>query len=216
MRDVSVLTHGMCLGLGCLAALYFAHAMGNGTPKAPPAIGTAEGHAPLTVPNAAVERTPSQPRPRSALPTSASSGPAPEAIEPSPAPERRRRAGPAPSENERREYAALVFEQEPYDATWSTESRRTLATKLEPLAGNGTQVRAVECRSSLCRIVLRQDDADVGEEFVRTFIHSNVWPGAGTAIRGEPDAQGARELVLYLAKQGAALPDVNAPASRTF
>jgi hypothetical protein len=111
------------------------------------------------------------------------------------------------TEEERRLYASAIFDAEPVDASWAGTTQRELAGKLRGLAGSSSSVQTVDCRNTLCRVELINDNRDVGGDLLRSFMRSNAWPGSGMAIRGEPDPKGRVALTLYLAREGAALPE---------
>jgi len=46
----------------------------------------------------------------------------------------------------------------------------------------------------------------ITDEFLREFLRSPAWRGGGMVVRSEPDANGAVEATVYLAKKGSQLP----------
>jgi hypothetical protein len=119
----------------------------------------------------------------------------------------RRQAPVERTEEERRVYASAIFDAEPVDTSWARATQRELTGKLRELVGGSSSVQAVDCKNTLCRVELNNDNDKAGQDFLRTFLRSHAWGGNGMAIRGEPDSKGRVALTMYLAREGAALPE---------
>jgi hypothetical protein len=119
----------------------------------------------------------------------------------------RRQAPVERTEEERRVYASGVFDSEPVDTGWARATQRELTGKLRELVGGSSSVQAVDCKNTLCRVELDNDNDKAGQDFLRSFMRSHAWAGNGMAIRGEPDSKGRVALTMYLAREGAALPE---------
>jgi hypothetical protein len=117
--------------------------------------------------------------------------------------------GPPPGEAEREAYARAVFDSEPVDINWARATQSDLTTRLGAINAPGAAVREVSCKSSLCRVSLRYEEAAKGEAWLRTMIRANVFKGNGMATRGEADAAGGQDVAVYFAREGAPLPDVS-------
>jgi hypothetical protein len=118
-----------------------------------------------------------------------------------------RRAPVERTEEERRVYASAIFDAEPVDTNWARATQRDLAGKLRELAGSSSRVQTVDCRNTLCRVELSHDNGEASGGFLRSFMRSHAWSGNGMAVHGEPDPKGRVTLTLYLAREGAPLPE---------
>jgi len=128
--------------------------------------------------------------------------PEPQPIQPSPA----KAAAEAPSEDERRSYAAVVFEGQAFDHGWATETRRSVQAKLDAIKDNDIRVGPIDCRSTLCRFELYSEGSASLQGYMRKMIRSDV--GAGMVVRGDASGPSAGAVTVYLARAGSPLPEV--------
>jgi hypothetical protein len=110
-----------------------------------------------------------------------------------------------PTEEERRAYAASVFDSEVFDAQWAPGARQKIEATISSITVSGVRTRTVECRSSLCRFELESQDVDSEGAFVRAGMRAGI--GAGTLIRGELEPSGRISSVIYISRGGSPPPE---------
>lgn len=111
------------------------------------------------------------------------------------------------TEEERRVYAASVFDSEAVDPAWSRSTEQELAVGLETLPREGVALGSVDCRSSLCRFEVREEQPGTADRYLRQLIRSSVWRGQGMAVREYDDLTATARVEVYLARPGAGLPE---------
>ena len=120
----------------------------------------------------------------------------------------------AQPESAPRERIARAFSSEKSDPTWAQQAQRTAEARLRRNLPAGVTLRAVECRTSLCRIETTHENMDVYQRFVEMAfmkMDTQVWNGASFSTPVEAD--GAERgfpvaIVSYLAREGRALPQL--------
>ena len=107
---------------------------------------------------------------------------------------------------ERRVYAASVFDSETINSSWALPAQRRLQDAIPKILGTGGELENIECRSSLCRVKVQHDGRSGQQQFLRRLVQSATWPGAGTAVRDNKPG-GPSRLILYLAREGVSPPE---------
>jgi len=98
------------------------------------------------------------------------------------------------------------FEGESRDPTWSKQAETTIEKALQSRSHERSKVTSVDCRSSFCRVDVAHDDENARMSFVQEmFAPPTFWTGERVALR-TTDARGRSSTVLYLGKDGKALP----------
>jgi hypothetical protein len=148
---------------------------------------------------ASVQQAPIQPIPAAA--------PAPAVDEPHHKEEPRLALQPA----KLRERLDSTFHAEPFDSGWAGGAQRLAAERLRETLPEGSEVRSVECRSSLCRIETSHTDGPHYQEFVRkAFLNpdTKLWNGGlfSTRLDDASQAEGRTVVVAYLARDGQGIP----------
>lgn len=99
----------------------------------------------------------------------------------------------------------VTFENEVPDKQWVATATDAINAVARPTLGVNSEIRSIECRSSLCRIETVQEDSDHYTDFVSHVKHSGVSPEGFFTKTGEtPD--GKLILTMYLAREGHPLP----------
>jgi len=98
-----------------------------------------------------------------------------------------------------------TFETEVADRQWVASASQKIYDIAQPNLGPNSEIRSVECRTSLCRIESVQEDSEHYADFVSRVKHSGVSPEGFFTKTGEtPD--GKPILTMYLAREGYPLP----------
>lgn len=123
---------------------------------------------------------------------------------PAPAPP----AGPGPAVL--RERISASFDVERIDSAWNGAERARLEKALPALLPQGSQLRRVECRSTMCRIESSHTGLPQFGNFVqRAFVSGDdrvAESGFFAGPLGEPEPGQPVITVTYLARKGHALP----------
>jgi hypothetical protein len=100
-----------------------------------------------------------------------------------------------------------VFEMEPVDPKWGASTTRDIYDTVRPIVGGNSEVRSVDCRSTLCRVESVQEDSTHYSAFVQKLKFSRISPEGFYTKTGEtPD--GRPILTMYLARNGHPMPQV--------
>jgi hypothetical protein len=113
---------------------------------------------------------------------------------------------PSPAADETDSYLRLVeadFDRDRGDPAWNPS--RQLIAKVARLLTQGASVRALECRSSLCRLETSHPSAENYAKFTRDFVRlggSPVWAGPVVfKLLSRPASGGGSTIaVAYLAR----------------
>jgi hypothetical protein len=137
-----------------------------------------------------------------------------EAPEPTPAAEGVRALPAAQRQLEiteiRDRFAAAFTEQRP-DAAWSASARVTAQERIAAALPRTSELRSIECRSSMCRIETAHEDPEHYAQFVQdAFLDpdKHVWDGGFFSTPLEDSREGKLVTVAYLAREDEALPPV--------
>ena len=104
-----------------------------------------------------------------------------------------------------RAFLDTTFETETTDKQWGASATQAIYDVAQPELGPNSEIRSVECRSSLCRIESVQEDSEHYAAFVSKVKQSKVSPEGFFTKTGEtPD--GKSILTMYLAREGHPLP----------
>jgi hypothetical protein len=109
-----------------------------------------------------------------------------------------------------RETYQRAFDGESRDSAWADSAEQLAKDRLTTLAPPGSIVKAVECRSSMCRFLFGFPDRPSYERFVRSAFLSPT-PGAWSApsfttLLNPYAEQDPLLAVSYLAREGRSLP----------
>lgn len=120
---------------------------------------------------------------------------------------------PAVSVAEARDSYEIAFGSDHPDPGWTAAELRRTNQKVQAALPEGSELKSLDCRASLCRI--ETSHADLSR--YRTFVHSafmdpatQVWNAATFSTR-ENDGAGSGEpllIVSYVAREGQDLPRV--------
>jgi hypothetical protein len=110
---------------------------------------------------------------------------------------------------QRQERVAAAFAAERADPSWQPE--RALGEVMREALPPGSSVRAIDCRSSLCRVETSHPDASSQRTYVSAIVFSQpgrVRPYDGALFdEGEALAGGGLRSVTYFLRPGRELPD---------
>jgi hypothetical protein len=103
-----------------------------------------------------------------------------------------------------------VFESEGRDAAWADSSERLAGDRLRALLPSTSAVRAVECRTSMCRFETSHADRSIYQAFLHSAFQGpspGVWNASQFSTLLVPQtANGPLLVVSYLAREGRSLP----------
>ena len=99
---------------------------------------------------------------------------------------------------------AAVYGEKP-DPVWTRDAEQALQAMWQGQENRGLSLVHAECRTSLCRLELDLDGTRSAEESFHTLIHHIPWAGQSFVQITEGEAP---QVVLYLAREGYALPQV--------
>lgn len=115
-----------------------------------------------------------------------------------------KRHGPAADETDSySRWVAAEFDRDRADPAWNRS--RELSSKVARLLTQGASVRAIECRSSLCRVETSHPSSENHAKFTRDFVRiggAPVWTGPVVFDVLPPPASGGGSTiaVAYLAR----------------
>jgi hypothetical protein len=104
-----------------------------------------------------------------------------------------------------------AFSREAPDRDWSEKTQQETAAKISAMMPKDSAVRAVDCRSSMCRVEMSHESADDYHQFVQSAYMSpetGVWSGPTFTTILERPAGGGVVAVSFLAREGESLPSV--------
>jgi hypothetical protein len=126
---------------------------------------------------------------------------------------------PAPVATERRRMTKqdmcdryeIAFMSEPEDSVWASSARHVATERIQAVLPVGSALRAVDCRTSFCRIETSHGDMAHYKQFIdRALVEpqSSVWNGATfTAVT---DSSSANIIaVSYVSREGQNLPPLD-------
>jgi hypothetical protein len=113
---------------------------------------------------------------------------------------------------EMRDRYEQAFAEQKADAAWANTAERVAGDRLKVTVPEGSTVRAIKCRESMCRIETSHIDASTSEKFIwSSFMtpSTSVWNAPVFSTLLEPAADNKPLLLVsYLARQGRSLPVV--------
>lgn len=95
---------------------------------------------------------------------------------------------------------------EELDAGWAGNFQAQLEQGLQSESFNGTRLSAVTCKRSLCRVTLAHDNVDMQEQFFEHMLELPVMANTQAYYQREDHPDGSTSLILYIAREGQALP----------
>jgi hypothetical protein len=123
-----------------------------------------------------------------------------------------RASPPAPdgaesSSDDQRAHLQVRFAAERTDTAWATASRQALHDELGRFASADARLQEVECRSSMCRVVLTLNSPEAGTRFMESWLHERTWTGPGFVAPEDASPGGdAKSMVVFLGRPGTQLP----------
>jgi len=103
-----------------------------------------------------------------------------------------------------------AFVGEVADPSWARDAHKTVATAFTNELPDGSRIKSIDCRSTLCRIETIHDNHERATEFIgRVVADPAKRPWNGSFAAGpiaENPAGGLVTLVTYLMREGAELP----------
>ena len=112
-----------------------------------------------------------------------------------------------PSTEDKAAYAQSVFEAEPVDAGWATQTKHELDAVLGQYLG-ASSLAALECKSALCRAEVKHADGAELRKFLDGVLGNSreVWQGPMAIYQVETTDDGRVVQNLYFARKGTQLP----------
>jgi hypothetical protein len=114
----------------------------------------------------------------------------------------------APSGQEIIDVQQKAFSAERSDPSWSDKASRQVVAALTEHLPEGSSLKSVECRTTMCSLQLQHKDTDSYHNFVRSTLlgaDTGLWGGAFSAIITN-EAQGDIRAHVFLAREGHGLP----------
>jgi hypothetical protein len=105
------------------------------------------------------------------------------------------------------EYLGLVFDSEGRDRVWEMAAENRLRDGVAKLETLGARVQALDCRASLCKLVLTSSDAATLDAVKARFQDNVPWPGPGMVASVPPTHPNDFRVVVFLGREGRELPD---------
>lgn len=105
------------------------------------------------------------------------------------------------------------FEAEPFDSAWSARATREATRALSTDLPEGTTLKKLECRSSLCRVDTLHASLDAFRTFASTSLlgrERRIWNGGVSTMVTDESDHGVT-AVTYIAKEGESVPTLGAP-----
>ncbi len=112
-----------------------------------------------------------------------------------------------PATQDKVAYAQSVFDNEPRDVGWATQTKNALNAALGQHLGSST-LAALECKSALCRAEVAHTNDAERRQFMDGVVGNShdVWPGPMAIYQVETADDGRVVQNLYFARQGTRLP----------
>jgi hypothetical protein len=106
-----------------------------------------------------------------------------------------------------REFLGVAFEQDAHDESWKPAAEAQIRTGIEPLRVQGVMVRNLECRATLCRLVLTGSDPTVSDRAKLELLPRTRWRGPGVVSSAPPERPNEFRIVAFFGREGRDLPD---------
>jgi hypothetical protein len=127
-----------------------------------------------------------------------------------PAPRDAAAVGEASLEGQAAEPAAMTFErsqaqvrdafaEESVDAQWSGAATGQLTSLLHGRLPSGSQLGAIQCRTTMCQIEVRHADAETAQTFLMKGFRG--WPGS-LFVASDREDQGQRAMTIIASREG--------------
>ena len=110
-----------------------------------------------------------------------------------------------------RDYLQTVFTEDSRDRAWQGQAETRLKEGLAKLSSADLRVDSVECRASLCKVVLRGSaDADGGLSTIadakRELIRPSFWAGPGLIVSDPTEPGADPRVTAFFGREDRPLP----------
>ena len=125
-------------------------------------------------------------------------------VDPTPTPTVPRRL----TKEDMRDHYEIAFMNEPEDSRWASSARNVATQRIQAALPAGSALRAVDCRTSFCRIETSHADLRHFSQFVDSALvepATSVWNGATFSTVIDSNAGGV-VVVSYVSREGQKLP----------
>jgi hypothetical protein len=109
-----------------------------------------------------------------------------------------------PSQEAVTSFLRTSFENQPVDAHWAAATGAILDRMIRSHLKDGSALRELSCRSSLCRLVLTHPDARAQQAFMDSTLGS--WPGGWSLLDRQAVPAGGLQVTIVAAGAGANVP----------
>jgi hypothetical protein len=100
-----------------------------------------------------------------------------------------------------------AFQQQTNDPAWAPQAVKHLREGVAAILPDSSQVRSLDCRTSLCQLELtRMDEKQYQEVMAQATRNPSFWSGGSMGSKQESVEDGKLDVVLYLAREGQPLP----------
>ncbi len=100
----------------------------------------------------------------------------------------------------------VVYAAQPADRGWGAASARKLEDGLGRFTDSGSRIQSVDCRTSICKVVVSHPDVSRQQSFVSgAFGTTDYWTGPRAAIR-KVDPNGDVSTLAFFGRDGTSLP----------
>ncbi len=113
------------------------------------------------------------------------------------------RQTPAEAIRESQEHVLVAYAHESTDPAWSREASRLLDTTVRKHLPEGSRLRSLECRSTMCQVEVTHTSLEAQSAFLMEGFTG--WPGS-IFVAGENKHSGELTMTLMAARKGTDLP----------
>lgn len=101
-----------------------------------------------------------------------------------------------------------AFQHEAIDPGWSLDASQTISNALEMAAATQTELRQVDCRTTLCFVEVEHVDAQAADDFALQFPMAVADALPQATYEYEETGDGGVTVRIYLARNGHGLPQL--------
>lgn len=113
----------------------------------------------------------------------------------------------APAPEDHMEHIQMNFDAQAHDAQWTRSLASRLDEQLRLRGGTGSNILALDCRSSLCRVRTQHDEEASYQSYVAALFDSTTgWDGPKVVLRDTTPTDGKITATVFVAKPGTEMP----------
>lgn len=107
------------------------------------------------------------------------------------------------------DYASMldvIHQQDTRDRKWEIGAEQRLKGLFDTIQVPGARVASMDCRASLCKVVVDNADLETMERSHLELSHSYAWTGPVLRVREEPDSPTNFRMILFFGREGRDMP----------